>query len=79
MCAGTDNLKECKGDSTIFKCINCENYNKHNPTSEISVAHSALGRNCPSLQAVLEKILNGRPAESIRQAKVQTGLIKNKT
>ena len=55
LCAGTHTLKECKGDSTKFKCINCENYNKHNPTSKISVAHSTLDRNCPSLQAVLEK------------------------
>ena len=38
-----------------FKCINCENYNRHNPTKIVSVNHSALDRKCPSLHAVLEK------------------------
>ena len=55
LCAGTHTLKECKENSTIFKRINCENFNKHNPKSKISVDHSALDRNCPSLQAVIEK------------------------
>ena len=55
LCAGNHTLKECKGDSTMFKCINCENYKKHNPTSNISAAHSALDRKCPSLQAILQK------------------------
>jgi len=55
LCAGPHTLKECKGDPTTFKCTNCENYNRHNPTKNISVSHSALDRKCPSLHAVLEK------------------------
>jgi len=55
LCAGNHTLKECKRDATTFKCINCENNKKHNPTSNISVAHSALDRNCPSLKAILQK------------------------
>jgi hypothetical protein len=83
LCAGHHILKECKGDSTTFKCTNCENYNKHNPTKNISVAHSALDRKCPSLQAVLEKNrqnteLNGRQADFTRQTKEQNGQNKHK-
>jgi hypothetical protein len=55
LCSGSHSLKECKADESTFKCINCENYKKHNPTSNISVAHSALDRNCPSLKAILQK------------------------
>jgi len=55
LCAGPHTLKECKGDTTTFKCINCENYNRHKPTKNVSVNHSALDRKCPSLHAVLEK------------------------
>jgi len=55
LCAGPHTLKECKGDPTTFKCTNCENYNRNNPTKNISVNHSALDRKCPSLHAVSEK------------------------
>jgi hypothetical protein len=70
--AGPHTLKECKGASTTFKCTNCANYNKHNPTKNISVVHSSLDRKYPSLHAVLEKkqtefrILNGWLADSNR-------------
>jgi len=55
LCAGPHTPKECKGAPTTFKCTNCENYKRHNPTKNISVNHSALDRKCPSLHAVLEK------------------------
>ena len=55
LCAGPHTLKECKGDTTTFKCVNCQNFNRYNPTKNISVNHSALDRKCPSLHAVLEK------------------------
>jgi hypothetical protein len=55
LCAGPHTLKECTGDSKIYTCINCVNYNKHNPTKNISVDHSSLDRNCPSTHAVIEK------------------------
>jgi hypothetical protein len=58
LCAGNHTLKECKADGSIFKCINCENYKKHNPTITISVAQPALDRNCPRLKEILHKRLN---------------------
>jgi len=29
LCAGYHTLKECKGDSMVYKCINCVIYNTH--------------------------------------------------
>ena len=29
LCAGSHKLKECKGDSMVYKCINCVIYNTH--------------------------------------------------
>jgi hypothetical protein len=55
LCAGSHNLKECKANPKTYKCNNCENFNRHNPTKKISVNHSALDRKCPSLHAVLER------------------------
>jgi hypothetical protein len=55
LCAGPHTIKECKSDPTTYKCINCEIYNRHNPTKVISAAHSALDKGCPSLKAVLER------------------------
>ena len=56
LCAGPHIQKECKGDPTTIKCTNCENYKRHdNTTNKISVHHSTLDRKCPSVHAVLEK------------------------
>jgi len=55
LCAGSHTTKECKRDTKTYKCINCEIYNKHNPTKMISSAHSALDKECPSLQIVLQR------------------------
>ena len=40
---------------TEFKCINCLTYNKYNQNKNICTNHSSLDKNCPSLQAILEK------------------------
>jgi hypothetical protein len=54
-CAGSHRLKECTPQPAGYKCINCQTFNTHNKNAEISENHSSLDRNCPSLQAVLEK------------------------
>lgn len=55
LCAGNHSLKECTATQEQYKCINCHTFNTHNKNNKISDHHSALDRNCPSLQAVLEK------------------------
>jgi len=55
LCAGYHKLKECKGDSMVYKCFNCVIYNKHNPSTNISVDHSSVDKKCPSMQAIIEK------------------------
>ena len=55
LCAGAHIIKECKSNPTTYKCINCVVYNRHNPTKTISVAHSALDKECPSLKVILER------------------------
>jgi len=53
--AGKHTLKESKSGKNNVKCINCENYKKYIPTSNINVCHTAIDRNCPSLKAILQK------------------------
>jgi len=55
LCAGSHMLEEWKGDSMVYKCINCVIYNKHNPSMNISVDHSSLDKKCPSMPAITEK------------------------
>ena len=55
LCAGNHTLKECTATLEHYKCINCHIFNTHNKNNRISDNHSSLDRNCPSLQAVLEK------------------------
>ena len=55
LCAGNHKLKECTATPMEYKCINCLTYNKHNQNKRICDKHSSLDKNCPSLQAVLEK------------------------
>jgi hypothetical protein len=55
LCAGNHALKDCSASSEDYKCINCHTFNTHNKGAKISDNHSALDRNCPSLQAVLDK------------------------
>ena len=55
LCAGNHALKDCSASSEDYKCINCHTFNTHNKGPKISDKHSALDRNCPSLQAVLVK------------------------
>ena len=55
LCAGNHKLKECTTNPLEYKCINCQSYNKHNQGKTICVNHTSLDKNCPSLQAILEK------------------------
>ena len=56
LCAGSHKLKECTSDPQEYKCINCLSYNKYNQKNPICANHTSLDKNCPSLQAVLEKL-----------------------
>ena len=48
-------MKECTAEPNEHKCINCIAYNRHNKREKINENHSALNKNCPSIQAVLTK------------------------
>ena len=54
LCAGSHKLKECTATPKEYKRINCLTYNKHNQNKKFC-DNSSLEKNCPSLQAVLEK------------------------
>jgi len=54
-CAGNHALKDCSAAPEDYKCINCLNDNTHHKDVKVSYNHSALDRNCSSLQAVLDK------------------------
>lgn len=53
--AGSHRLKECTAQLPDYKCTNCQTFNTYNKNTKIRENHSSLDRNCPSLQAVLEK------------------------
>ena len=55
LCAGRHKLKDCTANPADYKCTNCATYNMHNKNTRICDKHSSLDRNCPSLQAVLER------------------------
>jgi hypothetical protein len=55
LCTGKHKLKECTVNPQDYKCINCATYNIHNKNTRTCENHSSLDRNCPSLQAVLER------------------------
>ena len=55
LCAGRHMLQECTAFPMEFTCINCLTYNKYNQNKNICTNHSSLDKNCPSLQAILEK------------------------
>jgi len=54
-CAGNHTLEDCSASPQHYKCINCHTFNMHHKEDKVSIDHSALDRNCPSLQAVLDK------------------------
>jgi hypothetical protein len=54
-CAGNHALKDCTASPRDYKCMNCHTFNMHHKDANIGDNHSALDRNCPSLQAVLDK------------------------
>jgi len=53
--AGNHALKDCPASPEDYKCINCHTFNTHHKDAKVCDIHSALDRNCPSLQAVLDK------------------------
>jgi len=55
LCAENNSLKECTATPEHYKRNNCHTFNTYNKDNKISDNHSSLDRNCPSLQAVLEK------------------------
>ena len=82
LCAGSHKMKECTAESYEYKCINCATYNLHNKNARICENHSTLDRNCPSLQALLERYRQKRllkwrlPVNSTQRA--THGNIRNK-
>jgi hypothetical protein len=52
-CVGKHKMKECTAKAGEYKCINCINYNEYNKHGKVNENHSALSKDCPSLQAVL--------------------------
>jgi len=52
LCAGSHRLKEFAAQPADY---NCQTFNTYNKNAKISENHSSLDRNCPSLQATLEK------------------------
>jgi len=54
-CAGNRALKDCSASPEDYKCINCHTFNTHHKDAKVCDNHSALDRNCHSLQAVLGK------------------------
>jgi len=55
LCAGRHKIKECTANTSEYKCINCATYNLHNKNARICDNHTTLDKNCPSLQAILER------------------------
>jgi hypothetical protein len=55
LCTGRCKIRECTSSQNEYKCINCMTYNKYNSSKIICTNHSLLDKNCPSLQAILEK------------------------
>jgi len=53
-------MKECTAETNEHKCINCISYHRHQRGEKISEDHTALNKNCPSLQAVLTKYRKNR-------------------
>jgi len=51
-------MKECAAEAREQKCITCITYNKYNKQEKINKNHSALSKECPSLQAVLIRYRN---------------------
>ena len=57
-CAGKHTMQECTASTSEHKCINCITYNSYTKNDKIRENHSALSKECPSLQAVLIKYRN---------------------
>jgi len=55
LCAEGHKLRECTASTEQHRCINCMTYNRYNKMGKMGENHSSLDKNCPSMQAVLEK------------------------
>jgi len=55
LCAGGHKLREFTACTEQHRCINCMTYNRYNKMGKIGENHWSLDKNCPSMQAVLEK------------------------
>jgi len=51
-------MKECATEASELKYIDCVTYNKYNKQEKINQNHSALSKDCPSLQGVLTSYRN---------------------
>jgi hypothetical protein len=54
-CAGIHKKNECTTAESEQICINCITYNRYNKEGKINENHSALSKDCPSLQAVIKR------------------------
>jgi hypothetical protein len=54
-CTGKHKKNECTTAEREQKCINRITYNRYNKGDKINENHSALSKDCPSLQAVIKR------------------------
>jgi hypothetical protein len=55
LCAGNHRMQECTTPRSHYRCANCMKFNSRNKDRKAQENHSALDRNCPSLQAMIQK------------------------
>ena len=55
LCMGGHEVKVCTAPPCDYKCVHCVNYKKYNGSAKVRENHSSMEKNCPSLQAVIEK------------------------
>ena len=54
-CTGNHKMKECTAAASEHKCINCITHNRYSKEGKVNENHSALSKDCTSLQAVLKR------------------------
>jgi hypothetical protein len=57
-CAGKHKIKECTAALSEHKCINCITYNSFNKEEKLNENHTALSKECHSLEAVFSRYRN---------------------
>ena len=55
LCTGKHRLKDCTASRSDYKCINCMKFKEHSKDRKFQENNTTLDRNCPSLQAMIEK------------------------